>query len=191
MTGRRDHQKGGIIRMGIRSVAGGVGLASESLKAHKESKERKTDRQEHASTSCTNSEGIDNLDLDVGASDNPRPLHEIGVDDTGHDLENEWDLDDAQDDIIDDSEGRPAGDNNELEDAFLREHPPPGYAKDAPPTGKLSFPVILPQRRPKNRSRGFIRAYAPVLESCRIDQATWLALRLFRSLVPPTHGLML
>lgn len=35
--------------------------------------------------------------------------------------------------------------------------------------------MVLPQRRPKDRSRGFIRAYAPVLENCGIDQATWLA----------------
>ena len=57
---------------------------------------------------------------------------------------------------------------------YLRNHPPPEYVKEVPP-GKLSLPVVLPQHRPKDRSRGFIRAYAPVLENRGIDQATWLA----------------
>jgi hypothetical protein len=35
---------------------------------------------------------------------------------------------------------------------------------------QLSAPVVLPQRRPKNRDRGFIRAYAPALNECGIDQ---------------------
>ena len=181
MRGRRDNgpPKGGLVRMGIRAVSGGVGLASESMKAHKDGKAVKTDDQEHASTPYPNSEGKDisegkdNPDRDIDASDNP-PLYEDIVEDTGHDLENEWNLDDAQDEIIEDPEKRPVGDFSELEDAFLRNHPPPEYVKDAP-TEKLSLPVVLPQRRPKDRSRGFIRAYAPVLENCGIDQATWLA----------------
>jgi hypothetical protein len=40
---------------------------------------------------------------------------------------------------------------------------------------QIPLPVILPQRRPKDRTRGFVRAYAPVLENVGIDQATWLA----------------
>lgn len=39
----------------------------------------------------------------------------------------------------------------------------------------LPLLVVLPQRRPKDRSRGFNRAFAPVLEKFRIDQAAWLA----------------
>lgn len=181
MTGRRDHgpPKGGLIRKGVQAISGGVGLASESIKAHKESKAVKPENQEHASTPYPNSEGNDNPeakdnpDRDIEASENP-PLYEGIVDDTEHDLETEWNLDDAQDEIIEDPEKRPVAESGELEDEFLRNHPPPEYVKDAP-TGKLSFPVVLPQRRPKARSRGFIRAYAPVLENCGIDQATWLA----------------
>ncbi|KAK7915184.1 hypothetical protein PG985_012887 [Apiospora marii] len=41
--------------------------------------------------------------------------------------------------------------------------------------GKLSHVVIIPQRRPNKRERGFIRAYAPELYHCGIDQATFLA----------------
>ena len=39
---------------------------------------------------------------------------------------------------------------------------------------QLSSPVIIPQRRPKDRTRGFIRAYAPDLSRCGIDQRTFL-----------------
>jgi hypothetical protein len=61
----------------------------------------------------------------------------------------------------------------ELEDQFLRNHPIPRELQNQPrPTGRLPLTVVLPQRRPKDRSRGFIRAYAPVLENCGIDQAT-------------------
>ncbi|KAF6237110.1 hypothetical protein HO173_004578 [Letharia columbiana] len=54
--------KGCLVRMGIRAVAGGVGLASESVNAHTESKAG-TDKNKHRN-------------LDIGK-------------DTGHDLEDE------------------------------------------------------------------------------------------------------
>ena len=39
----------------------------------------------------------------------------------------------------------------------------------------LPAPVILPQRRPKNKQRGFVRGYAPLLGECSgIDQQTFL-----------------
>ena len=90
-------------------------------------------------------------------------------------LEEEWDLDDAQDEMIPNStSAEQSGESSSLEDAFLLDHPPPKYTAENPPS-RLPLPVVLPQRRPKTRSRGFIRAYAPVLENCGIDQATWLA----------------
>lgn len=54
---------------------------------------------------------------------------------------------------------------------FINQHPLPAYAQGA---GQLPCPVILPQRRPKDKNRGFVRAYAPVLAECGIDQATFL-----------------
>jgi hypothetical protein len=39
----------------------------------------------------------------------------------------------------------------------------------------LPYPVILPQRRPRKKARGFVRAYAPLLGECSgIDQQTFL-----------------
>ncbi len=65
-----------------------------------------------------------------------------------------------------------AKDVNGVLNALARHHPPPQYTEIA---GKLDLPVILPQRRPKNKERGFVRAYAPVLQTCGIHQAEFLA----------------
>jgi hypothetical protein len=40
--------------------------------------------------------------------------------------------------------------------------------------GALPCPVVLPQRRPRTKARGFIRAYAPVLAGVGIGQDTWI-----------------
>lgn len=42
------------------------------------------------------------------------------------------------------------------------------------PTRRIPLPVIVPQRRPKQKSRGFVRAYAPVLADCGINQDVFL-----------------
>ena len=42
------------------------------------------------------------------------------------------------------------------------------------PIGTLPLPVIIPQRRPRFKSRGFVRAYSPVLQDVGIDQETFL-----------------
>ena len=54
--------------------------------------------------------------------------------------------------------------------SFLSRHPP----GDQPPSKRLEVPVVLPQRRPQTKMRGFVRAYAPVLEDCGISQAAWM-----------------
>ncbi|KAI0205196.1 hypothetical protein F4808DRAFT_448259 [Astrocystis sublimbata] len=81
--------------------------------------------------------------------------------------EHEWDLDDAQDEIV----GASSQENKRvLEDALK---PGPPVFKE--PRRGLRYPVILPQRRPKRRHRGFIRAYAPDLLACGIDEPTFMA----------------
>lgn len=39
---------------------------------------------------------------------------------------------------------------------------------------KLPFPVIVPQRRPSTKARGFVRAYSPVLEETGVSQDGFL-----------------
>lgn len=38
----------------------------------------------------------------------------------------------------------------------------------------IDLPIVIPQRRPKKRGRGFVRAYSPVLASAGIDQPEFL-----------------
>jgi hypothetical protein len=42
------------------------------------------------------------------------------------------------------------------------------------PAAKLAYPVIIPQRRPGSKSRGFVRAYPPDLARFGIDQEAFL-----------------
>ncbi|KAF3068462.1 hypothetical protein GL218_08251 [Daldinia childiae] len=49
----------------------------------------------------------------------------------------------------------------------------PGSSLPATPVS-LPYPIIIPQRRPGQRARGFIRAYAPDLMGCGIDQPTFM-----------------
>ncbi|KXX73172.1 hypothetical protein MMYC01_210464 [Madurella mycetomatis] len=60
---------------------------------------------------------------------------------------------------------------NDLAKAFLNRHP---CLRDPHQGSELTLPVILVQRRPKARARGFVRAYAPVLADVGIEQETFL-----------------
>jgi len=42
------------------------------------------------------------------------------------------------------------------------------------PVQRIPCPVIIPQRRPRQKDRGFVRAYAPVLADCGISQDVFL-----------------
>lgn len=55
--------------------------------------------------------------------------------------------------------------------SFIGQHPPPSNSQRH---SNLPCSVIVPQRRPRDKTRGFIRAYAPVLSECGIDQTTFL-----------------
>lgn len=159
--GRRDieengRRKGGLVRAGIRSVSGAVGLASEGIKA------RKTERHNSETSASSTSR-----------SDSAHPVEDISTtqqgDEARDDLENEWNLDDAQDEIAGEYSQAPVDMNPER--TFMEKHNQrPSFRS----SGQLALPVVIPQRRPKDRSRGFIRAYAPVLQDVGIDQPTWL-----------------
>lgn len=55
--------------------------------------------------------------------------------------------------------------------SFIASHPKPVESAARIP---LPCPVVIPQRRLGNKERGFVEAYAPVLEQCGIDQDTFL-----------------
>ncbi|KAB8233741.1 uncharacterized protein BDW43DRAFT_274975 [Aspergillus alliaceus] len=91
----------------------------------------------------------------------------------------QWALDELQDELCQeepsDSEDQPKKkirNPAKLADDFLKRYPPP--PSGSAPAGRLPLPVIIPQRRPGVRVRGFVRAYAPDLQACGIDQDTFM-----------------
>ena len=152
----------GLLRHAVSGIAGGIGLASEGITAHKKrSKDRKNARN-------TNED-------DTPADEPTGQMQNLGLEETpAESTEQEWDLDDAQDELMPEQpEKQTLQDATQIVSSFVSDYPPPAYTAEAGPA-RLPLPVILPQRRPKDRSRGFIRAYAPVLEVCGIDQPLFL-----------------
>lgn len=116
------------------------------------------------------------------SSDEKQPSHASGKGVHNGELEHEegdeeqWDLDDAQDELIAREPIYPKNrpferDPRKITQHFIDDYPIPQGMR---PHGRLTLPVVLPQRRPKDRSRGFIRAYAPELMNAGIDQAMFL-----------------
>ena len=91
--------------------------------------------------------------------------------------EADWALDEAASDTEEKKERDSSLDGGKEEPvADIVPSMPPTYSagpsKKAP--SKLPFPVVLPQRRPGTKTRGFVRAYAPVLQDSDLDQETFL-----------------
>jgi hypothetical protein len=138
----------------VQNVGGGIGLVSEAYKARRASK-----TQKQAKT--------DQFQLG-SSSENVTTIHDA--------TEEAWELDEAQDEITsspETTEPNEPTDPINLADAFISRlllSPSP-----FPLTRQtLPFPIVIPQRRPKDRSRGMIKAYPPILSTRSIDQPTFL-----------------
>lgn len=171
----------------VKGVASGIGLASESIHAHKEKKAAK----KLAAEQSHSPEGSREQPSGAPAYDQQgehyvRPAkqrsHSNEHKGTGgeHELEEgdeeQWDLDDAQDELIAREPVNPKNrpferDPKKVTQHFIDDYP---ISQSMQQHGKLNLPVVLPQRRPKDRSRGFIRAYAPELQNAGIDQPMFL-----------------
>lgn len=84
-----------------------------------------------------------------------------------------------------DGGSKPVKESTDLATAFLNRHPLKSDDGIGTKSG-ITMPVVLPQRRPKTRVRGFVRAYAPVLAAAGIDEEAFLDFidTLNKSLVP-------
>lgn len=157
--------KGGPVSMLVKGIATGIGLASESIHHHKEKKRAQKAQDQISQTTDTVGELPEHLDRreDEVLS---RQMDEAA-----------WALDDAQNDLGYPPDARDMTSPEavpQLAEDFLQHHPLPPAYDDLPPRSQLELPVVITQRRPKERTRGFIRAYAPVLENAGIDQDTFL-----------------
>ncbi|KAI0550031.1 hypothetical protein F4679DRAFT_595135 [Xylaria curta] len=138
----------------VRGIAAGIGLAAEAYHHHKEKNAQKATENESgpsiASQPATLSQQVD---------------------------EATWQLDDAQQQVMEDglppsyatSETQPS----EPTGTFLQRHslPPPVGSV----TQQLSLPVVITQKRPGKRTRGFIRAYSPMLDDIQAINLASLA----------------
>lgn len=140
------------------TVGATVGLVSESITAKKTHK-AESDQQQDA-------------DLDQDREEGERDSSEL--DEVQNDHERQWDLDEAQDRLLGAAQQPPPTseliDDAHLAESFAQQYPlSPSYERPF-----LQYPVVLPQRRPRTRARGFVRAYAPDLNAFGIDQDMFL-----------------
>ncbi|KAL1964782.1 hypothetical protein VTN77DRAFT_6649 [Rasamsonia byssochlamydoides] len=105
-----------------------------------------------------------------------QPAGPLPADESHKQKEHDEEVDEEEDnsDEREDSSSSSRRDLVQLADAFVREHPGPGNTSTESSPRRLPCPVVIPQRRPKDRARGFMRAYAPVLADVGIDQPTFL-----------------
>ena len=184
---------GGILRSAVQGVAGGIGLVSESITVYrKSSKDKKNslnnnegpssdaqqpplDQSIHEPPACQRSPAVSSSQEQLPHCESKE--YKQYQEERGS-TEEQWDLDEAQEELNPpryDSAQVQSHDVSQIVSSFVTAHPPPPYTFEVGGgRARLTHPVILPQRRPKARSRGFIRAYAPVLEPCGIDQAMFL-----------------
>jgi hypothetical protein len=156
---RRQQTAGGPVGKLARGIAAGIGLASESYQHHKEKKASQTQagRDDEAAAAFTQEEGEFQHDAHLS-----QQMDEAA-----------WELDEAQDQVSG-HQSRPVATTGDevagLAGSFLVAHARPPLH----PAGQLALPVIITQRRPESRTKGFVRAYSPLLDQVGIDQTTFL-----------------
>jgi len=168
----------------VKLVGAGIGLASEVYKAKKSTRNAESSRNSQ-SQSIPDDQPPQYAEVDEAQANeliargqaipiDPREAgmvkHEYGSASEEND-EEIWALDDAASPGPERESSDPPKESKKIADVFLRRHPPPARQISS---GQLPCPVIIPQRRPKDKKRGFVRAYAPVLANCDIDQDTFL-----------------
>ncbi|KAK5636278.1 hypothetical protein RRF57_011990 [Xylaria bambusicola] len=147
----------------VRGIATGIGLAAEAYHHHKEKKAQKAKEDGNDSSLMTQAS--------APGDPNAQPVTlSQQVDEAA------WQLDDAQQEAMgvesassdvpnEDQPEKPAS-------TFLQRHAtPPSLASI---NQRLALPVVITQKRPGKRTRGFIRAYAPILNDVGINEATFL-----------------
>ena len=152
-------------RLVDRFISPAVGLASEAYAHHKNKSKSRSPSPNPPQHSSSQSQPSDpNLSED--------PDYESDSE--------AWELDDAASETkspassgLSIPKGNWAGPASieQIADAFLAAFP---LKNDANAGGKLRLPVVIPQKRPQSKARGFVRAYAPVLEECGIGEDMWL-----------------
>ena len=173
-----------------RAVQTGIGLVAE-LKAAK---------AEHKSSSSSSSRDISDIPQAQASSSTAEPLDppprfsQLQIDEKRpYEVDEESDDDDDDEHFgggqvppspphyessappeLDSEELPPYPGQGELTSTSETEFPEHHKSTTTKPPPRLQYPVIIPQRRPGSKIRGFVRAYAPVLADYDIDQDAFL-----------------
>lgn len=145
-----------------KGISSGVGLAGEKYQDHKNRKAALAEQKEQSNTAGTgqSSKPVKSAKQEEGAED-----------------EKIWALDEISE--------LPAYEVSQAQHASGPERTVEDLVNDvvkmrvdgqapASPAARLPYPVIIPQRRPGTKGRGFARAYPPDLEARGIDQETFM-----------------
>ena len=157
-----------------KGLSGAIGLATEAYAHHQETKQSKNlpasthdSAIEHDNTRKTSNATLAPPSYDEALSGSSDESSE-------NEDEEDWIRDETETQLeprrADGGEGESQSIDHIIE-AFNRRHPPPQYQQA---DERLPCAVIIPQRRPHTKTRGFVRAYAPVLQDCGIDEATFM-----------------
>ena len=170
-----------VKRLVVKGIGSGIGLASEAVADHKERKAQREGRSPSPNPlgAPRSREGRSPSLNPLSA---PHSKDEKSLEDSSSDTEDddevEWALDDAARDVTsppayEDIKDDTPVDPSMVAHTFLENHHM--YNTALMQYKPLPAPVLLPQRRPKNKERGFVRAYAPLLGECSgIDQQTFM-----------------
>ncbi|KAH0489348.1 hypothetical protein TgHK011_009781 [Trichoderma gracile] len=181
-TGGRRRK--GIVGGIVRGVAAGIGLASESYYNHQENKKAQAAAAAEEARPANSSEAYRDGRRHIspahggdGSSDSDDINEPVRVDqETSRDLEEAaWQLDAAQSQLEPPPDYATVMEQDldvqAMAEGFVQSH---AFPSDQQLQRQgLPMPVILPQRRPGERARGFIHAYAPLLQDVGIDEATF------------------
>lgn len=170
-----------IKRAVVKGIGSGIGLAAE---ANADRKERKAQREGRSPSpnplaAPRSRDGRSPSPSRLSArSSKEKEAFDDSSSDSEDDDEHQWALDDAGQEIASPPAYEDIKNDTPVEPVmiartFLQTHHmfSPASIQYKP----LPAPIILPQRRPKNKQRGFVRGYAPLLGECSdIDQQTFL-----------------
>ncbi|OBR11527.1 FAD binding domain protein [Colletotrichum higginsianum IMI 349063] len=154
--GEEVRKKDGLVEEIVRSAAGGIGVISEALHHRKEKKAKDLQQSQEPSHTQFPSETVQSPPGEA-VPDSNKIVDEKAT--TGEEEESRSQKDQK--------------DSGNLATAFINRHAclPGNRAANG---RELPLPVILPQRRPEKRARGFLRAYAPLLADVGIEENTFL-----------------
>jgi hypothetical protein len=180
----------------VRMVGSGIGLARESYLENKEKKELAKSQSNVAEPGSDRSTPIaTSSNAPPNDSEPPpeyvetTPEHALelvangkavltDIDESSEDEdEEEWKLDEVTD-FID----PPSYEESEAHHEEGEHDDPKKLIRNvlilAPPItefkGPIPVPVVIPQRRPRAKGRGFVRAYSPVLDNSALNERTFL-----------------